>query len=344
MMKIPDSERKICLLPRQLGLGGPASFQARLTAGLIDRGVDVGFDVDDPANGAILVVGGTRKLLDLQRARLRGVRIIQRLNGMNWVHRRQYTGVKHFLRAEWGNWLLAAIRRSLADGIAYQSQFSQRWWNEARGSTGKESTVIYNGVDLNEFSPVGEGTPPEDHYRILVVEGHLGGGYEQGLLNAVRLVQLLNPRMDKPVELQVVGEAPAGLKSRCIASGIPLEWMGVVKRDQIPALDRAAHALFSTDINAACPNAVVEALACGLPVVSFDTGALGEMVTGQAGWIAPYGGNPWKLEPANIHALADGVQQVLTHQPLYRAGARARAEEAFGLDSMVEKYLNFLLK
>lgn len=343
-MKIPDSERKICLLPRQLGLGGPASFQSRLISGLKERGVEVVFDADDPANEAILVVGGTRKLGDLGRARRRGVRIVQRLNGMNWVHRRKNTGVKHFLRAEWGNWLLSAIRRNLADGIAYQSRFSQHWWNDVHGVVKKENTVIYNGVDLNEFSPAGFEIPPEDRYRILVVEGHLGSGYEQGLLNAISLVKLLNQRMDKPVELRVVGDAPAGLKARCIASGIPLEWMGVVKRSLIPGLDRSAHVLFSTDINAACPNAVVEALACGLPVVSFDTGALGEMVTSQAGWIAPYGGDPWKLEPANIHALADGVQQVLTQQQVYRLGARARAEEAFGLDEMVEKYLHFLWK
>lgn len=343
-MKIPDSNRKICLLPRQLGLGGPASFQARLSAGLKERGVEVGFDALDPANGSILVVGGTRELLDLWRAKRWGVRIVQRLNGMNWVHRQRNTGIRHFVRAETGNWLLSTIRRRLADGIVYQSQFSRQWWNGSRGNLSKESTVIYNGVDLDQFSPAGVETPPSDHYRILLVEGHHGGGYDQGLLNAVKLVQLLNQRMDKPVELRVVGDVPVKLQAQCIESGIPLEWMGVVKRSAVPALDRSAHALFSTDINAACPNAVVEALACGLPVVSFDTGALPEMVTPEAGWIAKYGGDPWKLEPADIHALADGTQQVLARQADYRAGARARAEAVFGLKMMVDQYLDFLWK
>lgn len=341
-MKIPDSNRKICLLPQKLGLGGPGSFQSRLIAGLKERDIAVGFDALDPANGAILVVGGTRDLLPLWRARHWGIRVVQRLNGMNWIHRQRFTGLRHFIRAETGNWLLATIRRNLADGIVYQSQFSRRWWNEKRGSLNKESTVIFNGVDLEQFSPLGEEVPPQDRYRIQLVEGRYGGGYDQGLLNAVQLVKLLNQRMDKPVELRVVGEVPPQLMAQCIQSGIPLEWMGVVRRNAIPALNRSAHLLFSTDINAACPNAVVEALACGLPVVSFDTGALAEMVTSEAGWIAPYGGNPWKLEPADIHALADGTQQVLTKQTLYRAGARARAEEAFGLDQMVDKYLDFL--
>ena len=45
------------------------------------------------------------------------------------------------------------------------------------------------------------------------------------------------------------------------------------------------------------PNSVIEALACGLPVVSFDTGALPELVTPGAGRVVAYGGDPWRLDP-----------------------------------------------
>ena len=51
-------------------------------------------------------------------------------------------------------------------------------------------------------------------------------------------------------------------------------------RERIPELDRSAHLLYSADLNAACPKSVIEALACGLPVVAFDTGALPELVQG----------------------------------------------------------------
>ncbi len=340
---MPHSNRTICLVPQKLGLGGPASFQARLIAGLSQRGVAVSVDPLDPANSAVLVIGGTRRLGELRQAKRRGIRIVQRLNGMNWVHRKRFTGIDHFFKAETGNWILATIRRSLADAIAYQSEFSQCWWNDARGEVKARGVVIHNGVNLDTFTPAGPETPPTDTYRVLVVEGHLGGGYDQGLASAVQLVELLNQRMHKPVELMVAGDLPVRLKERFSTARCEIRWLGVIRREEVPALDRSAHVLFSTDINAACPNSVVEALACGLPVVSFDTGSLRELVPPEAGCIAPYGGNVWNLDAPDIHALADCAGQVLARQSEFRSGARSRAEQAFSLDLMVEKYLKVLL-
>ena len=92
------AQGQVCLVPRLKGLGGMVSFQARLAAGLSQRGVAVSYDLDDPSNRAILVIGGTRQVAALWRARQRGVRIVQRLNGMNWIHRKQKTTLRAFLQ------------------------------------------------------------------------------------------------------------------------------------------------------------------------------------------------------------------------------------------------------
>jgi glycosyltransferase involved in cell wall biosynthesis len=117
----------------------------------------------------------------------------------------------------------------------------------------------------------------------------------------------------------------------------------VVGRDDIPAIDRSAHVLFSADLNAACPNSVIEALACGLPVVAYATGSLPELLEGDAGLVVPWGSNFWKLESPDIPILVDAAERVLGEQARFRAAARKRAEAAFGLDQMVEKYLAVLL-
>ena len=334
----------ICILPVLQGLGGPASFAVRLTTALQKRGYMVHHNPLAADVRAVLVMGGTRRLDLLWQAHLRGVRIIQRLNGMNWVHRKLPTGLRHYIKAETGNWILSTIRKTLADHIIYQSRFTQDWWQTVYGRVRASSQIVYNGVDLNTFTPVGPEQPPTNRLRILMLEAHLGGGMEPGLENAIRMVSLLNQAGNERWELQVAGDVPADLRSRWSArSGDWLQWAGIVPSNQVPALDRAAHLLFSADLNAACPNSVVEALACGLPVISFATGALPEMIAGNAGRVVPYGSNFWNLEPPVIAPLAEAARQVAAQPDLFRPAARARAEAAYNIDQVVEEYLNGLI-
>jgi glycosyltransferase involved in cell wall biosynthesis len=92
----------------------------------------------------------------------------------------------------------------------------------------------------------------------------------------------------------------------------------------------------------ACPNSVVEALACGLPVVSFDTGALPELVFGDAGRIVPYGGDAWQLEPPDLEALAAAAAEVVRENRRFRRGARACAEAGLDVETMIDGYLSML--
>jgi len=342
------STERICILPRVSGVGGMVSFRARITAALTRRGVQVSADLADVPCRAILVIGGTRQLPGLWRLKRRGVRIVQRLDGMNWVHRVRRTGARHFLRAEYGNFLLALIRDHLADRVVYQSEFARGWWERRYGPTSAPAMVVYNGVDLDEYSPEGMQDRPGECYRLLLVEGSLLGGYELGLGAAVGLAERLSNahshHLGKPVELMVVGRVSPVTAARWEGRpGLRLRWAGIVPGERIPEIDRSAHLLYSADVNPACPNSVIEALACGLPVLAFATGALPEMVTGDAGRVVPYGGDPWRLDPPDIDALSQAALEMLGDQQRFRQAARQRAEAAFSLEGTVSGYLEALL-
>ena len=335
---------RLCVVPRVSGVGGMVSFREKFTKGLSARGVEVCDDLNAPSYDAVLVIGGTRHLVGLWRAKQRGVPIVQRLDGMNWLHRQLRTGLRHYLRAEYGNRLLAFIRNRLADRVIYQSRFARQWWERAAGPTPVPSHVVHNGVDLAVYTPHGPHQRPGERYRLLLVEGTLSGGYEMGLETAVQLTQALNHNHRLPVELMIVGRVAPSLRQTWERrAGAPLIWSGLVPPERIPEIDRSAHLLYAADLNAACPNATIEALACGTPVVAFDTGALPELVTGDSGRIVPYGGNPWQLDPPNVPALAEAAAEILHNQERFRTAARARAEAAFGLEAMVEGYLNALM-
>ncbi|MQC27033.1 MAG: glycosyltransferase [Chloroflexi bacterium] len=335
--------KRICLVPQARGLGGMVSFRAKFSSALQARGISITHELNDESCDAVLIIGGTRQLLALYRARQRGIPIVQRLDGINWLHRRRWTGPRHYLRAEINNWILKTIRARLATHIVYQSEFVRQWWQQNYGPAPVGHSIIHNGVDLKAFSPAGPEKPPKARFRLLLVEGRLDGGYELGLASAVALAQTLRDQYAFKVQLSVAGRVSPRLRARWDRkTKQPIEWLGEIPNDQIPALNRTAHLLYSADLNAACPNAVIEALASGLPVVAFDTGALKELVTPAAGRLADYGGDPWKLEAPDILALAKAASEILGDLANFRRNARAHAEFAFSLEEMTNAYLKAL--
>ena len=194
----------------------------------------------------------------------------------------------------------------------------------------KPSQVIYNGVDLSIFKSAGKGKPPADFIRLLVVEGSFKGGHERDLLNAVEAASLLSDRLKRKVELMVVGNAPEAMRRQvAYRHGASVRWMGLIPHEQIPEIDRSAHLLFPAEINAACPNSVVEALSSGLPVVSYATGSLPELIGEDGGSVVPYGTNYWRLEAPETENLVNAAIRVLDKLPDYRKSARKRAEALF---------------
>jgi glycosyltransferase involved in cell wall biosynthesis len=332
---------RICIVPRVEGPGGVTSFRLKFEQGLRARGLEVTNDSSEPAD-ALLVLAGTRHLLELRNARRRRIRIVQRLDGINWIHRIHWAGLRYSVRAMYGNRNLSLIRGRLADHVIYQSQFIKHWWEDWYRSARVPSSVILNAADLSRYTPNGLHERPSGHYRLLVVEGSLAGGLSYGLFNAASLASELSRKFK--VELMIVGHVDERTKHKMKdQSRFRIQFMDTVPREHVPWLMRSAHLLFSAEVNPPCPNSVIEALSCGLPVIGFDTGSLSELVQGDAGRLVPYGANPWKLEPPDIPALAAAAAEVLDDQQRFRASARTRAENAFDVENMVDEYLKVLL-
>lgn len=336
---------KICIVPKVDGTGGMASFRLKFEEGVRVRGIDVTHELDEDAD-AVLVIAGTRFLLDLGRIRRRGIRVVQRLDGVNWVHRVKWSGVRYTVRAVYGNAMLALIRNRFADRVIYQSEFIRGWWQDWYGVANAPATVIHNGINLNAYTQSGEDDRPTDCYRMLLLEGSLARGLNSGLFHAAAIAQKLSAKYSIEVVVAGTVDESTQWKINSVISGVKnlsVKFLGTVPRAEVPKLARSSHLMYCAEVNPPCPNSVIESLACGLPVIGFDTGSLKELVGEEAGVIVPYGADPWKLETPDIATLAASAESVLENQDSYRAAARRRAEEKFGLDAMVEAYLKVLL-
>jgi glycosyltransferase involved in cell wall biosynthesis len=325
-----------------------ASFRLKFEQGLKARGVDVTYDLDSDFD-ALLVIAGTRFLPRLSRVRRRGIRVVQRLDGINWVHRVKWSGVRYTVRAVYGNFMLSLIRKRFADRVIYQSQFIRKWWEDWYGVADAPTTVIINAVDLQTYTPEGEHERPNNIHRMLLLEGSLARGLNSGLFHAVSVAEKLSAKY--PMEVVVAGTVDEATQKKLNSvlsvrsvGNLSVKFLGTVLRAEIPKLARSSHLMYCAEVNPPCPNSVIESLACGLPVIGFDTGSLRELVGSEAGCIVPYGANPWKLETPDTDTLAISAGEVLDKQDQFRAAARRRAEAEFGLDNMVESYLKVLLE
>lgn len=108
------------------------------------------------------------------------------------------------------------------------------------------------------------------------------------LLHALRLAQAELPR---GCTLQVAGGVDGEQKEyagqlRKLGRGLPIRWHGHVR--DVPALLSQCDVFVMISEPAGCPNASLEAMACGLPVVATDHGGASEQVVdGVTGFLTP---------------------------------------------------------
>ncbi|WP_298824573.1 glycosyltransferase [uncultured Piscinibacter sp.] len=141
-------------------------------------------------------------------------------------------------------------------------------------------SVLRNGVDTELFFPeatdaareaFGLGSAP-----LMLSVGNLVP--EKGQLLAIEALTLL-----PGWELAIVGDGPqaSSLKAAAQTLGVAdrVRFMAVVPQARLRLLYAAADVLALTSLREGWPNVVLEAMACGTPVVATAVGAVGEMIT-----------------------------------------------------------------
>lgn len=318
----------IIAFPHKPGHGGPGSFQIRFEQALLEFGYEITYAGDKRKPDLIFVVGGTKRIGWLLRMKLKGVPIIHRLDGLAWLHRQR--DWKTFLYGQWGNFLFKFIHAFLATHVVYQSQFVKRWWDRSGWRKPKASSIIYNGVDLKHFRPTSDSRMP---ISLLCVEGTLDySPYAIDLLNYLQteLVEKSNYQ-----SLVLYGGFQKMQNRERLHPQI--DYRGKVTREQLPTIYRDAVYL-SLDVNAACPNTVVEAMACGLPVAGYDTGALKELVR-DVGVVVDFGGNPWKGETPDFHVLTEALKEVFNQYQELSENAKVFSAKSYSLEKIVKRYI-----
>jgi glycosyltransferase involved in cell wall biosynthesis len=299
--------------------GGTAKFQ-RLARRFPNRSTDFN----------LLYLGSTSLPRDLEAllrlARRRGIPVVLNQDGI------AYPG----WAGEATDELNARNRRArqAADHVLFQSQFSKDSSDLFLGGPEGPWEVLYNAVDVDHFTPAAvapKGGP------VLLLGGDQTQAYRLELaLRTFVLVLEREPAARLLVAGRLVSPAEPLLDELRIRDRVEL--VGRYAQRDAPDLVRRGHLLLHTKVKDPCPSAVIEAMACGLPVVYPASGGTVELVGEDAGIGVPHP-DGWEYDqPPAPRALADAVLQVLAARPAYSAAARERAVERFSLEPWLDRH------
>ncbi len=191
-------------------------------------------------------------------------------------------------------------------------------------------SVILNGIDIEHFTPH-DGEPDRGNPEVLCVARMVPDKDHETLIEAFRRLLARFPT----ARLHLVGEGP--LRRRILETarnrlpGQSFQWQPGC-RDLRPLYRRAG--LFAlSSIQEGLPNVVLEAMACGLPVVATNVGGLREVVDdATTGLLVP---------PRDPAALADAMARLLLEPEkasVFGRAGRRRAVEHFSLHSAVRAH------
>ena len=137
------------------------------------------------------------------------------------------------------------------------------------------------------------------------------------------------------VKLLMVGDGPDRAAAEVLAreSGVWGDVRFIGKQEPVEEILSIADLFLMPSASETFGLAALEAMACGVPVVSTDIGGLPELnVDGETGFLRPLG---------DVDSLTDASRRILTEPDLHArmaAAARDRAVTEFGLDRIVPRY------
>jgi len=247
-------------------------------------------------------------------------------------------------------------------GSSYSRDLSNRIWKKKRkywknlnlcivspsrwlANCAKESSlfgklrieVIPYVIDLDVFKPIDKKTArnilnlAED--KILILFGGLGATSDKrkGLQFLIPAIEKITAN-NKGIEICVFG---ASKPKNPVELNCNINYLGLINDYITLAIIYSAVDVFvAPSIQDNLPNTVIESLACGTPVVSFNIGGNPDMIDHKL--------NGYLSSPFDVHDLELGIRWVIEDRTRLRElsrNARKKAEKIFNKDIVASKYI-----
>lgn len=269
----------------------------------------------------------------LDRLKRRGVVLVHNQNGVF------YPG--------WygGDWQAENRRMAIAyhraDHVFWQSEFCLRCADLFLGKRSGPGDVLFNASNVDHYRPRAQPLPREP-FRFLTT-----GKFTEHL--AYRMVSSIRAlahcvRQGHDFELQIAGWADQNAleeaREAACETGVAdrVVFSGTYSQQNAPEIYQSAHAFLMTKYMDPCPNSVIEAMACGLPVAYSRSGGVPELVGTEAGVGVDVPEDFDAIHQPEPDRFAQAMISVSERHENMSKAARARAVDAFDLRNWVKRH------
>lgn len=192
---------------------------------------------------------------------------------------------------------LDRVLRPLTDHFIGNSEDVRDFICSAHAVPRERVTVIRNGLDRDVFWP-GRPTPPRAGPAVIGCMGRLIP--DKGFQVVIRSLPSILRRRE--VRLRIAGEGEYRPALESAAAGLPVELVGLLRTpEEVAEFLRGLDLFVMPSRYEGLPNAVLEALGCGIPVVATSVPGMAEATSGHAVLVPP----------DDLEALADAVLSAL---------------------------------
>lgn len=199
----------------------------------------------------------------------------------------------------------------------------------------RKARVIHPAVDPAVFHPVNQRGSARGEFRVITVGSLNWRKAHEWALQAIRHVadagvdvhfEIIGDGQDRQRVLYTIHDL--GLQAR-------VHWLGKRSPQEVLQRVQQADTFLLSSHSEGISNAVLEAMACGVPVVTTDCGGMREAVTdGVEGFVVPV---------RDSQAMATGLLQLAVSPELRErmgAAARTRVERDFNLKDQIRHWLD----
>ncbi|MDH4330661.1 MAG: glycosyltransferase family 4 protein [Candidatus Moranbacteria bacterium] len=196
----------------------------------------------------------------------------------------------------------------------------------------QEISVIYNGVDTEKFKPE---FSKRDQDKILITMGGTRITHRKGIKHLIEAIDLLKDKYpDVVMEVMGEGNAKKELEDQVDELGLNdrVKFWGVTSKKEMPTCYQRADIFVLASFNEGMSNAMLEALAAGLPIVSTRTGGAEELLGD--------GENGYFIEKKNSKDLAEKLEKIISDKELRLQMGQKSREKALEMswEKVAQKY------